>query len=183
MRVTPLSVAGAALIELEPRSDERGSFARAWDGETFAAHGLETAISQMNLSTNVHAGTLRGLHWQVEPHSEAKLFRCIKGRTFHVTVDMRPTSPTYRQWAGVELDGDTFPMMFMPAGCAAGYQALTDGATVLYTASRRYAPEAERGLRWDDPAIGITWPRPDLVAGLISPKDAAWPLLDQLAPA
>lgn len=180
MRITPLDVAGAALVELTPLTDDRGFFARAWDAEILAAHGLDPALAQMNVSGNRHAGTVRGLHLQAGEDAEAKLFRCVAGRTFHVCVDMRPESATYRSWVGRELSADRFDAFFIPAGCAAGYQALEDGATVLYTASRRYAPGSEQGLRWDDPALGIEWPLADLArsADLVSPKDRAWPLLE-----
>lgn len=180
MRFTPLPVEGAFLLELDRHEDERGWFARAWCADELGANGLDPAVAQMNISSNVAAGTLRGLHHQLPPHAEAKLFRCIRGRSFHVMVDLRAGSPSYLRWHGVELDADGLAAVYLPAGTAAGYQALEDGTTVLYTASTAYAPGTERGLRWDDPALGIDWPLPD--AALVSDKDRAWPDLAESLP-
>ncbi len=180
MRFSPLAVPGSALIEPEPRTDERGSFARVWCAAELAEHGLDPALAQMNLSSNVAAGTLRGLHYQRGADAEAKLFRCIAGRTYHVMVDLRPASPTYLTWCGVELDATGYAAVYLPAGTAAGYQALEDGAAVLYSASRPYAPAAEGGLRWDDPLLGIDWPLAD--RALVSAKDSSWPLVDPTTP-
>ena len=176
MRFVPLQVAGAFRIELDPIIDDRGSFARAWCADELARHGLEPAIAQMNLSTNVRAGTVRGLHHQVPPHAEAKLFRCLRGRSYHAMVDLRPDSPTYRVACGVELDDRSSAAVYLPAGTAAGYQALADDTAVLYTTSTPYAPGTELGLRWDDPALGIDWPIGD--GAIVSAKDQAWALLD-----
>jgi dTDP-4-dehydrorhamnose 3,5-epimerase len=168
-----LPVAGAFRVELEPWADERGFFARAWCAAEMAEQGLVGHIEQMNLSTNVRRGTIRGLHVQAPPHGEAKFFRCVAGRTFHVVADVRPDSPTYGRWAGVELDGERFDALYVPPFCATGYQAQTDGAAVLYGVSSPYAPGAETGLRWDDPAFAIEWPITDGV--IVSEKDAGWP--------
>ena len=172
MRFIPLKVPGAFRVEVEPREDERGFFARAWCAQELQDHGCEAVIAQMNLSTNLRAGTIRGLHVQAPPHGEAKFFRCIAGRSFHVVVDVRPDSPTYGQWAGVELAADRFDALYVPPYCAKGYQALEDGTVVLYGVSSPYTPGAETGIRWDDPALGIDWPITDGV--IVSEKDLSW---------
>lgn len=172
MRFTPLSVDGAFRVDVAPHADERGSFARAWCAGEFAEHGLETSIAQMNVSRNVRAGTLRGLHYQQAPRSEAKFFRCLRGRSYHVMVDVRPQSPTYLAWCGVELSAERMDAVFLPAGTAAGYQALEDDTAVLYSTSTAYLPGVERGIRWNDPAFAITWPLAD--RAIVSAKDAAW---------
>lgn len=173
MKFTELDVAGAYRVELEPHADERGFFARAWCATELADHGLEGHISQMNISTNHRRGTIRGLHVQLPPHGEAKFFRCIAGRSFHVVVDVRPDSPTYGRWAGVELAADRFDALYVPPYCAKGYQALEDGTAVMYGVSSPYTPGAETGLRYDDPAFGIEWPIADGV--VVSDKDISWP--------
>jgi len=173
MKFTELAVAGAYKVELEPNTDDRGIFARAWCATELAEHGLEGHIEQMNISTNVHRGTIRGLHVQDPPHGEAKFFRCIAGRSFHVVVDVRPDSPTYGTWAGVELAAERFDALYVPAFCAKGYQAQEDATAVMYAVSSPYTPGAERGLRWDDPAFNIEWPITDAV--IVSDKDKSWP--------
>jgi dTDP-4-dehydrorhamnose 3,5-epimerase len=174
MRFTETRVAGAYIVDLEPRADERGFFARAFCAHEFDAHGLVSTFVQANISRNVSAGTIRGLHYQDERAPEAKLFRCIRGSVFSVTVDVREGSPSYGRWAGVELSDENRRAFFIPEGCAAGYQALVDGAEVLYLVSGFYTPDAECGLRPDDPAVAIDWPLP---AVSLSQKDLAWPLL------
>jgi len=174
MRFEPAPLSGAFLVRLEPRADARGMFARAFCAQEFGAQGLETAFVQANISTNTHAGTVRGMHFQREPHAEVKLVRCIKGAVYDVIVDMREGSPTYRRWFGAELSEDNGLAMYVPKGFAHGYQALSDGAAVFYLVSAFYAPQAEGGLRHDDPALSIAWPR---AATEVSPKDAAWPLI------
>ena len=173
MKFTELTVAGAYKVELEPNTDDRGIFARAWCATELKDHGLEGHIEQMNISTNVRRGTIRGLHVQAPPHGEAKFFRCIAGRSFHVIVDVRPDSPTYGRWAGVELAADRFDALYVPPFCAKGYQAQEDGTAVMYGVSSPYTPGAESGLRWDDPAFGIEWPITDGV--IVSDKDKSWP--------
>jgi dTDP-4-dehydrorhamnose 3,5-epimerase len=155
-RETP--IAGAVLIELDLLADERGSFARTFAAEEFEAHGLEARVVQCNTSTNVRAGTLRGLHYQVAPHAEAKLVRCVRGSIFDVVVDLRPESPTYCAWHGVELSGSNGRELFIPTGLAHGFQTLEDDTEVLYQMSEAYSAEHARGVRWDDPAFGIEWP-------------------------
>jgi dTDP-4-dehydrorhamnose 3,5-epimerase len=170
------SIPGVAVVELEPRADERGFFARAFCAREFTEQGLVPDVVQANLSFNHRAGTTRGLHFQAASHPEAKFFRCIRGETFNVAVDMREGSPTFGRWTGVVLSAENRNGLYIPPLCAAGYQALTDGAEVLYTVSGFYAPEAERGLRYDDPALGIDWP---LEPSIVSEKDRSWPLLDR----
>ena len=175
MRFLPTDLDGVTLVDLERIEDDRGFFARAFCADEFAEHGLEPHIAQANLSANHRAGTTRGLHYQDATAPEAKFFRCLKGETFHVAVDAREGSPTFGRWFGTRLSAAEHTGLYIPPLHAAGYQALTDGAEVLYLASARYTPSAERGLRLDDPTIGIEWP---LAPTEISPKDAAWPLLE-----
>jgi dTDP-4-dehydrorhamnose 3,5-epimerase len=166
-RETP--IAGAVLIELELLADERGSFARTFAAEEFEAHGLEARVVQCNTSTNVRAGTLRGLHYQAAPHAEAKLVRCVRGSIYDVVVDLRPESPTYCAWHGVELSASNGRELFIPTGLAHGFQTLEDDTEVLYQMSEAYSAEHARGVRWDDPVFGIEWPETD--ARTISERD------------
>jgi dTDP-4-dehydrorhamnose 3,5-epimerase len=174
MRFSRTQLTGAYLVHLDARVDQRGSFARAFCAREFAAEGLETAFVQANISTSAEAGTLRGMHFQREPHAEVKLVRCVKGSIYDVVVDMRKDSPTYLRWFGAELSEDNGVMMYVPKGFAHGYQTQTSGATAFYMVSAYYEPTSEGGLRFDDPRLSIAWPR--AVSG-ISGKDAAWPLL------
>jgi dTDP-4-dehydrorhamnose 3,5-epimerase len=174
MRFTPIALTGGYLIHLEPRVDQRGTFARAFCAREFAAKGLETSFVQTSISSNNRSGTVRGMHFQREPHAEAKLVRCIRGAFYDVIVDLREESPTYLRWFGIELSEDNGMMMYIPKGFAHGFQTLTDGATVFYMVSAYYAPEAEVGLRFDDPKLAIRWPR---AVSDISEKDTRWPLL------
>jgi dTDP-4-dehydrorhamnose 3,5-epimerase len=179
MRFLPTAVDGARIIELEERGDDRGSFARVWCRREFGEEGLATEFVQGNTAVTRHRGTVRGLHLQLAPHGEAKLVRCLRGAIWDVVVDLRPTSPTYLQWEGVDLSEGNRRMLYVPEGCAHGYQALSDDTEVFYLVSAFYAPEAERGVRPADPVLGVEWPLP--VEGL-SPKDRSWPDLDPAAP-
>ena len=174
MNFEETSIAGVFVVDLEPHGDERGFFARAFCSREFAEHGLVPDVVQANLAFSTKAGTTRGLHFQAASHPEAKFFRCIRGETFNVAVDVREGSPTFGQWTSVLLSAQNRRALYLPPVCAAGYQTLTDEAEVLYSVSGFYAPEAERGLRHDDPAIGIEWPRKPTV---VSEKDRKWPLL------
>jgi dTDP-4-dehydrorhamnose 3,5-epimerase len=169
---TPLN--GAWVLELELLGDERGWFSRAFDAEEFAARGLNPAVVQCNASFNAQRGTLRGMHYQAEPHGESKLVRCVRGAIFDVAVDLRAGSPTRRRWHGVELSAENRLAFYIPPGLAHGFQTLTDDAEVLYQMGHHYVPEAARGVRWDDPAFAIEWPEP---AGprVISEKDGSYP--------
>lgn len=171
---TPLE--GAYVVELEKREDERGFFARAFCVDEFAEHGLKTEIKQSNLSGSVHKGTTRGLHYQVAPMAEVKFIRCIKGSVFDVLVDMRPESPTYKQWFGLELTEENQTAIYIPEGFAHGHQTLKDNSQIMYLTTQVYSPEHERGIRWNDPAIGVQWP---LEPTVVSDKDQSWPLLDK----
>ena len=163
------------VVELEPFLDERGSFARIWASEELAAQGLTATLAQCSISRNVRAGTIRGLHFQEAPHEEAKLVRCIRGAMFDVAVDLRSGSLTRGQWFGVELSAENGRALYVPEGCAHGFQTLVDDTEVLYLISTPYVPAAQAGVRWDDPALAITWP--DAPTRTISERDAAWPLL------
>lgn len=176
MRFTPTPIAGAVVIDLDPIADERGSFARAWDNDEMAMHGVDTDIVQMNMSQTFSAGTFRGFHWNPEPHAEAKTVRCVAGSTYDIIVDMRHDSPTYLQSFGIELSAENATMLHIPGEVANGFLITSDDTTLLYTTTMSYVPGAERGLRHDDPSLTIDWPRP---VTSVSTKDAAWPLLDR----
>lgn len=176
MIFTETSLAGVYLIDIEPVEDLRGFFARGWCQREFAAHHLDTAISQMNIAFNPLAGTLRGLHYQTEPHAEAKTIRCVRGAVFDVAVDMRESSPNYLQWVGQELSAENHSSVYIPKGFAHGYLTLEPDTELLYSASEFYTPDAEIGIRYDDPALAIGWPAPVLI---ISDKDASWPDLSR----
>jgi dTDP-4-dehydrorhamnose 3,5-epimerase len=178
VRYTPLAVDGVHLVELEPFSDDRGFFARSFDTDGFAEHGLRTEVAQCNVSFNHRAGTLRGLHLSLPGHPEAKFVRCTRGAIVDVAVDVRPDSPTYLQHVQVELSADNRAALYLPPHLAHAYQTLTDDAEVLYMVSVPYAPGAETGFRYDDPAFGVEWPLP---VSAISDKDAAWPAFDPVA--
>ncbi len=165
------SLPGARLVRPEPHEDERGLFARVYDEEIFLEAGPETRYPQHSLSYNQRAGTLRGMHWQAEPHGEVKVVRCVRGRIWDAIVDLRPDSPTWLEWMGVELSAGNRLALYVPRGFAHGFVTLEDDSEVAYLISTPYAPEASRGARWDDPAFGIEWPRRPAV---ISERDAGW---------
>jgi dTDP-4-dehydrorhamnose 3,5-epimerase len=177
VRFIPTELSGPMVVELEPRSDSRGMFARSFCAREFAEHGLRAEFVQCNVSYNRRRGTVRGLHYQLPPATEAKLIRCIHGAIRSVIVDVRPESPTYLRHVSIELRSQDRRALYVPEMFANGYQALADDAEVIYQVSEFYAPELERGLRYDDPVLGIEWPLP---ATEISPKDAAWPLLSEI---
>jgi len=164
---------GAFIIELEKFEDERGFFSRVWCQQELAAHGLVSQIAQANISFNKKKGTLRGLHYQLPPYEEVKIMRCTRGAIYDVIVDLRPDSATYRQWLGVELTEDNYQMLYVPQNFAHGYQTLTDNAEVFYPTSQFYTPQAEGGIRWDDPTFTIEWPV--MPPPVISEKDGNWP--------
>lgn len=178
MIFTPTGIAGLVVVDLERREDDRGFFARTFCREEFVAAGLDPLVEQCNLSYNHRAGTLRGMHYQVEPAPEAKLIRCTAGAVHDVVVDLRPESPTRLRSFAVELSADNRRALYVPPLFAHGYLTLVDGAEVTYQVSAAYTPGTERGLRYDDPALGLSWPAP---VTTISPKDASWPLLDEVA--
>jgi dTDP-4-dehydrorhamnose 3,5-epimerase len=164
---------GAYLIDLEPIDDERGFFARAWCQREFAGHNLNTRLVQCNISLNRRKGTLRGMHFQAKPHEEDKLVRCTRGAIYDAIVDLRPDSPTHRQWLAVELTADNRRMLYVPKGFAHGYQTLADNSETFYQVSDFYEPSAQAGVRWDDPAFAIQWPDPE--GAFLSERDKSWP--------
>lgn len=175
MIFTQTPLAGAYVIDTTPIADMRGSFSRAFCEKEFAQNGLVAHWPQCNLSHNIKAGTLRGMHYQRAPHQEVKLVRCPRGSIFDVAVDIRPDSPTFGNWFGVELSAENRRSFYIPTGFAHGYQSLADDSEVFYQVSEFYHPESEGGLRWDDPALNIAWPLPDRVS--LSTKDSNWPLM------
>ena len=172
MIFTETRIPGVWIIETEPRGDERGWFARGWCAAEFAAHGLDARIEQVNLARTERAGTLRGMHWQADPHGECKLVRCTRGALYDVIVDLREESPTFGQWIGVELTADNFRQLFVPGRFAHGFLTLAPHTDAAYQVSAKYTPGAERGLRWNDPALSIEWPA---VPQLVSAKDQVHP--------
>jgi dTDP-4-dehydrorhamnose 3,5-epimerase len=163
---------GVFIIELRPMSDERGFFARTWCKREFTQHGLSSDLVQCSMSFNRKAGTLRGMHYQEAPHEEVKIVRCTAGAVYDVVIDLRPSSPTFRQWIAVELSAENRRMLYIPAECAHGFQTLADNTEVFYQISDFHAPECARGVRWDDPAFGIHWPQ---AVRTISLRDATYP--------
>jgi dTDP-4-dehydrorhamnose 3,5-epimerase len=173
-------LAGVFVIDAEPIADERGAFARTFCAREFAAHGLETAIAQCSASFNAKKGTLRGLHFQAPPHSEAKLVRVTAGAIYDVAIDLRADSPTYGQWTAAELTAENRRMLYIPKGCAHGFQTLMDASELFYQIAEFYEPASARGLRWDDADLAIAWP--DKSAPILSERDRAFPRLRDLTP-
>jgi dTDP-4-dehydrorhamnose 3,5-epimerase len=172
MKFIRTSLEGVWLIDLEPARDERGFFARTFCEREFSAHGLETNYPQHSTSFSARKGTLRGMHFQREPHAEAKLVRCLSGKIWDVIVDIRPPSPSYRRWQAFELTAENRLQLYIPKGFAHGFQTLNDNTEVGYLISEFYVPEAASGFRYDDPAFQISWP---LSVAVISEKDRSWP--------
>lgn len=172
MRFLETRLPGAYVIELEKHEDDRGFFARTWCRREFEAQGLNVDVVQANVSLSHRKGTLRGMHYQADPHGETKLLRCTKGALHDVIIDVRPDSPTHGQWLAVELTADNYRMLYVPEGFAHGFQTLTDDVEVTYQVTQFYTPGAERGVRYDDPAFGIDWPLP---VTEITDKDRSWP--------
>lgn len=180
MIFTETRLKGAFIVDLQPRGDDRGFFARAFCQREFEAHGLKTLIAQANISFNHHKGTLRGLHFQFPPAAETKFVRCTRGAIVDVIVDLRPESPTYLQHVAVELTADNRRGLYVPERFAHGYQVLEDNTETTYQVGEFYTPAAESGLRYDDPRLGIEWPLPSTD---MSDKDQRWPLLEESEPA
>jgi dTDP-4-dehydrorhamnose 3,5-epimerase len=172
MIFSPTKLPGAFIIDIEPHEDERGFFARSWCREEVAAHGLNPRLVQCNVSFNQKRGTLRGLHLQLAPYAEAKIVRCTRGRLYDVAVDLRPDSATFHHWVAVELTAHNRRMLYVPEGMAHGFETLEDQTEVFYQMSESYHPEAARGVRWNDAALGIRWP---LLPPVLSDKDRAHP--------
>jgi len=175
MIFSPTRLKGAYVIDLEPHADERGFLARTFCEREFAANGAPLRIVQSSTIHSARQNTLRGLHYQEAPHREIKLVRCTRGSIFLVMVDLRPASSTVHGWLGVELTGRNGRLAYVPEGFAQGYQTLEDDTEVLYHMSHAYVPEAARGVRWNDPALGIDWPGTD--ERIISERDRSWPAL------
>jgi dTDP-4-dehydrorhamnose 3,5-epimerase len=179
MQFTETKLAGAFIIDLERREDERGFFARAFCQHEFAEHGLNTRIAQSNVAFNRDAGTLRGMHFQFPPAAETKLVRCTRGAIVDMIVDVRPESPSYLEHVAVELSAENGRALYVPERFAHGYQVLVDETETSYQVGEFYAPEVEGGLRYDDPRLGLEWPLPVLE---MSEKDRGWLLLDEYEP-
>jgi dTDP-4-dehydrorhamnose 3,5-epimerase len=173
MMFTETGLPGAYVIDLEPIEDPRGFFARVWSDEELAGRGLETRVTQCNLSLTKRRGTVRGMHFQRPPHEETKFVRCTRGGLYDVIVDLRPDSVAFRRWIGVELSEDNRRTLYVPHGFAHGFQTLADDTEVFYIISEHYAPESAGGVRWDDPAFGIVWPLG--VPAEMSDRDRSWP--------
>ncbi|HEX3517647.1 MAG TPA: dTDP-4-dehydrorhamnose 3,5-epimerase [Solirubrobacteraceae bacterium] len=174
MRFIQTPLPGVWVIELELLGDERGWFARTFDEQDFRSHGLNPAVVQCNASFNAHRDTLRGMHYQADPHGESKLVRCVRGSIFDVAVDLRAGAPTYCHWHGVELSAENRLALYIPAGLAHGFQTLSEDCEVLYQMGAPYVREAARGVRFDDPAFAIGWPEPQ-GERIISERDAGYP--------
>jgi dTDP-4-dehydrorhamnose 3,5-epimerase len=172
MRFTPSELADIVIVDVEPHVDGRGLFARTFCEAEFAAAGLPTRFVQSSVSFNTRRGTLRGLHYQAPPKPEAKLVRCTHGTIHDVVVDLRPSSATFLRWISVELTAENRRALYIPGGCAHGFQTLTDDAEVLYLMTEFYAPELARGVRWNDPVFGVEWPIAD---PRLSERDATYP--------
>lgn len=175
MIFTETKLRGAYVIEPEQLHDERGFFARTWSAEEFLERELNVTLVQCNTSGNKRKGTLRGMHFQIAPHEEVKLVRCTAGALYDVIVDLRPNSPTWGQWFGVELTRENLRLLYIPEGFAHGYQTLADDTDVFYQMSAYYHPDSARGVRWNDPTIAIDWP---LEVSVISPRDQMLPVID-----
>ena len=173
MIFTLTQLEGALLIDVEPRKDERGFFARTWCRRELAVRGLDTEIAQESVSYNRLRGTVRGLHFQRPPHEENKIVRCLRGAIFDVIVDLSPDSSSYLQWQGFELTAENKRALYIPKGFAHGFQTLADHCEIAYQISAFYAPQAAAGYRYDDVAFRIAWPLP---VAMISERDLAWPV-------
>jgi dTDP-4-dehydrorhamnose 3,5-epimerase len=172
VKFIPTELDGACIIEPEPVRDRRGSFTRTFCARQFAEHGLESGFVQCSTVKTHKAGTVRGMHYQLAPHEEAKLVRCCRGRIYDVIVDLRPDSPGYCRWQAFELPSKEVRLLYVPPGFAHGYQTLEPDTEVLYWMSSYYEPAAEAGVRWNDPFFGIKWP---LAGTAVSAKDRQWP--------
>ena len=175
MIFTETKLAGAFVIEPERFADERGFFALSWSRREFAARGLDPNLAECNISFNHRRGTLRGMHYQAAPHAQVKVVRCTLGAVYDCIVDLRPDSPTFGRWEGVELTAGNRLMLYVPKGFAHGFQTLEDGSEVFYQMSDVYVPESAAGVRWNDPAFGIEWPLP---VEVINARDASYESFD-----
>jgi dTDP-4-dehydrorhamnose 3,5-epimerase len=165
-------IAGSYVIEIDPKHDERGFFARSWCATEFAEAGLVAELDQCSISSNADAGTLRGMHYQIAPDYETKVVSCRSGALFDVIIDLRSGSPTFRQWFGIELTAQNYRALYIPPGLAHGFLTLADHTDVFYQISGQYVPSSGRGVRWNDPAFGIAWPATPL---RMAERDKAYP--------
>ncbi|EKS36396.1 dTDP-4-dehydrorhamnose 3,5-epimerase [Afipia broomeae] len=172
MRLVPTDIRDLIVVESDPHRDERGYFHRLFDVETFEAAGIPFIARQSGISHNAHTGTLRGLHYQKHPSAQAKLVRCLNGRLFDVAIDLRPQSPTYCRWFGLELSANSHRALFVPAGFAHGFLTLEDNTNILYEISHIEIPADAAGVRWNDPIFKIVWPREPAI---INSRDAGYP--------
>jgi dTDP-4-dehydrorhamnose 3,5-epimerase len=172
MIITETRLNGVCIIELEKVMDERGYFARCWCVKEFSAHGLNPAVAQVNVGHSVRRGTVRGMHFQMAPYAEVKVVHCSRGALYDVVLDLREGSPTRGQWVGIELTAENGRRVYVPEGCAHGYQTLADETDLVYQTSQFYTKEAAWGVRYNDPAFKIEWPLP---VSVISAGDRAWP--------
>ncbi len=172
MIFTETKLPGAFIIDIEKRGDDRGFFARTWCQREFEEHRLNIHLVQTNLAFTKSKGVLRGMHYQAPPHAEAKLIRCTSGAIIDMIIDLRPESVTFKQWLGTELTASNRRMLYVPEGFAHGYLTVEDNSEVVYQVSEFYCREAERGLRYDDPAFGVEWP---IEVRTVSEKDRSWP--------
>jgi len=175
MIFTETKLKGAFIIEIKKLEDERGFFGRAWCQKEFEEHGLNGNICQINTSYTKNKGTIRGLHYQVNPYQETKFLRCTRGRIFDIIIDLRPDSPTFMQWIGNELSSDNYKMVYVPENFAHGILTLEDNSEVYYPVTQFYTQGAERGIRWNDPAFNIKWP---VEVEIVSEKDNSHPDFD-----
>jgi len=173
MKFIETKIPGVVIIELEKKQDERGFFARSWDDTIAAANGCVMHTVQCNISFNLKAGTLRGMHYQDEPYAESKIVRCTRGSLYDVALDLRPDSKTFKQWTSVELSEENRRMLYIPKGCAHGFQTLEDTTEVFYQMGEYFHTECACGVRFDDPAFNITWPGAERI---VSEKDRSYPL-------
>jgi dTDP-4-dehydrorhamnose 3,5-epimerase len=178
MRFHETQLCGALLIELDPRYDQRGFFARTFCVREYAEHGLETNFVQHSTSVSLAKGTLRGMHFQRQPHGETKVVSCLRGAIWDVIIDLRKESPTFGRWQGFELSAENGRQLYIPEGFAHGFETLCDDAQVAYLISAFHMPDAASGVRYNDPAFAIDWPLP---VAAISARDAAWPDFDGAA--
>lgn len=176
MHFVRADVFGAWIIDPTPHVDERGHFMRAWCTQEFSEHGIDFVPVQANMAFSRLKGTIRGMHFQIEPDLEAKLVRCTRGSAFDVVLDIRPDSATCNSWSAVELSAQNGRMLYVPAGCAHGCQSLEDSTEIYYLSSCLYSPNSARGVRFDDPAFNIHWP---LAATQVSNQDRDWPLIQR----
>jgi dTDP-4-dehydrorhamnose 3,5-epimerase len=172
MKFIETKLKGAYILEINKIEDDRGFFGRSWCRNELADHGIKSDIKQINTSRTLKKGTIRGMHYQIDPYQEQKFIRCTRGRIFDVMVDLRPDSPTFLQWVGNELTEDNYRIAFVPENFAHGFVSLTDDCEVYYPVTQFYTPGAERGIRWDDAALKIDWPVPVIH---VSDKDRSHP--------